>query len=209
MYYASVWWLKDGTVSHTNMSTVAKPVLRFISYFLTGSSVLWVITLACNRVFVLHSVYMREVAAVQRQEKLRVLCQSGDFIQTLDKFGPTVCTEAIEHALQSPLLYALKHVTATTYLCGDDPCAEYFHAVLAWFQALSLPLMVVIGAVAVFCPFVLVQLVRTVTAVLQPEPVQFAPMMFGDDAVHMLGQQYARRRRPVLQYAPLEEKGRV
>ena len=70
--------------------------------------------------------------------------------------------------MKNLLLFSVRKVMQGTYLCGVTSCSEQLAWVGMWFLKLSTPLMVVVGLVALLCPFILVQIARVVAETFHP-----------------------------------------
>lgn len=149
------------------MGTLVKPVIRFTSYLLSTGSVLWVVTMCCDRLYALHTTYREAAAGLANEEWLRVNCQDPVFYSNL-KGHTDICAEVERNARRNLLLFSLAQVMRETYLCGATSCAEQLAAVCTWFLHLSTPVMLIVGVMAFLCPLVLVQLLRVVVEAFSP-----------------------------------------
>jgi hypothetical protein len=136
-----------------------------VSHILTWSSILWMVTLLCDRLYALHIVYLDEVTKLREEQFLRIKCQDPEFYANLARHSD-LCQEVQRNANRSLLLFALKHVTETTYLCGSSPCISYLQDAFAWFTSLSLPVMAVMGMAVLFSPVALIQSTRIIANLL-------------------------------------------
>ena len=151
------------------MGTPVKPAIQFVSYFLTCASTLWLVTMVCDRFYALHLTYREEAARLADEEWLRSNCRDPVFYANL-KGHTDVCAQVERNAMRNLVLFSLRKVMQGTYLCGEISCTDQAAVVLAWFMQLSAPLMILVSAMAVVCPFVLVQLVRVVHEAFLPTP---------------------------------------
>lgn len=135
------------------------------SQLVKWSTILWMTTLICDRLYMLHVVYLDESAKLKEEQFLRIKCADPEFYANLARHSD-LCQEVQRNANRSLLLYALKQVTATTYLCGSTPCLSYVTDALNWFASLSIPVMLFVGVAALFTPVALVQAARAVSYLL-------------------------------------------
>lgn len=141
-----------------------KPVVRFVSYCTSLGSVLWLVALVCDRLYVLHLTYSQQCAQFRKDQWVVAQCQKPEFFEAL----PGSCREAEQSVMRNLVLYSLKHVLETTYVCGKQSCSEMTAEAVAWFIQLSTPVMILLSAMAVVCPVVLVQLLRAVAEAFRP-----------------------------------------
>lgn len=149
------------------MGTLIKPVMQFTSYLISLGTVLWLLTLACDRVYSLLTIYRNEVSRLADEAWLRNNCQDPVFYTNL-RGHTDICTHVEQNARRNLALFALKEVMQSTFLCGTVSCSEQMAATVTWFMTLSMPLMVLITGMAFLCPVILVQLVRVLTEAFRP-----------------------------------------
>lgn len=157
--------INDVAVVHADigrMGTLVKPVVQFTTYLLTCSTILWGVTMACDRLYALHITYQEETAKLHDEAWLRVNCQDPVFYANL-KSHTDICVQVERNAMKSIFLFAAKQVMHTTYLCGEESCMTQFSYVVGWFMQLSTQFMVLVSMMALFCPIVLIQLVRVLS----------------------------------------------
>lgn len=153
------------------MGTLVKPAVRFCSYLFSLASALYLVALLCDRVYVLHLTYAEESARLRKDRWIVEQCRRPEFYEAL----AGSCAEAERGVMRNLALYSLKHVLETTFLCGTQSCAAQAAAAAAWFIGLSAPVMCLLGAMAVLCPVVLVQLLRAVGEAFRPPRCVPAP----------------------------------
>jgi hypothetical protein len=146
------------------MATLVKPAVRFGSYFLTLVSALYLVSLLCDRAYVLHLTYAEESARLRKDRWIVEQCRRPEFFEAL----AASCGEAERGVMRNLALYSLKRVLETTFLCGTQSCAAQAATAAAWFIGLSAPAMCLLGAMAVLCPVVLVQALRAVGEAFRP-----------------------------------------
>jgi hypothetical protein len=150
------------------MGTPVQLFVRLTTYLVIAGAVLWAVTLACDRVFALHSIYTAQIARIKEEEWLRVKCQEPEFFRNL-RSHTTLCTEVESNARRSALLFAVNEVMQGTYLCGRTSCTEQGTHVLLWFMQLSMPMMICVTLFgALVCPVLAVQILRAVISAIQP-----------------------------------------
>ena len=149
------------------MGTLAKPAIQFTSYLVTALTVLWVVTVLCDRVYAFHTTYRDEVARRADEEWLWKNCRDPVFYANL-KGHTDVCTQVESNARRNLLLFSARQVMQGAYLCGALTCGEQVVALAAWFLQLSTPFMVLVSVMAVVCPLVLVQVLRVVVEAFRP-----------------------------------------
>lgn len=143
------------------MQKLFKIAIPSVSYMLTCCSILWLLTFICDRLFAFHMIYLAAQKRQTHNEWLLERCKDPEFYVNI-KYHAEVCNDVEDEALRSLFLYSLKEVTETTHICGSHPCAHYAQAVVDWVAGLSLPVMIIFIAIVLFCPFVLVQFVRSI-----------------------------------------------
>ena len=149
------------------MGTLVKPVIRSISYLASASTVLWIVTLCCDRILALHTVYNAELARLRDEAWLRERCSEPEFFRHLHSHT-SICAEVAHRAMRNVFLYSVNHVMQETYVCGRTSCTDQAVAVAMWFTRLSLPVMLLVVIAASFCPVVLLQMIRLVFSILSP-----------------------------------------
>jgi hypothetical protein len=153
------------------MGTLVKPAVRFSSYLFSLASALYLVSLCCDRVYVLHLTYAEESARLRKDRWIVEQCRRPEFYEALS----ASCSEAERGVMRNLVLYSLKRVLETTFLCGTQSCAAQASATAAWFIGLSAPVMCLLGAMAVLCPVVLVQLLRAVGEAFRPPRPAMSP----------------------------------
>ena len=150
------------------MGTPVQLFVRLSTYLVIAGAVLWGVTLACDRVFALHSIYTSHVAKIKEEEWLRVKCQEPEFFRNL-RSHTTLCSEVESNARRSALLFAVNEVMQGTYLCGRMSCTEQGTQAFVWFLQLSMPMMICVTLFgALVCPMLVVQILRAIISVMQP-----------------------------------------
>jgi hypothetical protein len=150
------------------MGTPVQLFVRLTTYLVIAGAVLWGVTLVCDRVFALHSIYTAQIARIKEEEWLRVKCQEPEFFRNL-RSHTTLCTEVESNARRSALLFAVNEVMQGTYLCGRTSCTEQGTQALVWFMQLSMPMMICVTLFgALVCPVLAVQILRAIISAMQP-----------------------------------------
>lgn len=149
------------------MGTLVKPVIQFTSYLATFSTLLWMLTLLCDRLYSLHTIYRDEVSRLADEAWLRSNCQDPVFFTNL-RGHTDICSQVERNARRNLALFAVRQVMQDTTLCGAQSCGEQLAGLVTWFMALSAPLMVLIAGMALLCPVLLVQVLRVVTEAFRP-----------------------------------------
>lgn len=134
-------------------------MIATMSYAFTASSALWVLTLICDRLYALHVIYLETNQQVKEEQWLRKQCEDPVFFANL-KSHTDLCTQVQANAMHSVLLFSVKKVMETTYVCGSKPCSHYGMDAVNWFVGLSTPVMIMMVMLALFSPLVFVQAVR-------------------------------------------------
>lgn len=149
------------------MSTLVKPFVIWVSYLSSATTVLWILTLVCGRLLALHTMYNIEVMHYNQQAWLREQCKDPVFYRNITMYS-NICAEVEENAAHSIFFFCLTRVMQETYLCGEHPCMYFLEHCLDWFAQLSLPVMLAVFFCLMFCPVVLVQLIRLLVEVFRP-----------------------------------------
>lgn len=150
-----------------HMGTLIQPFIRSVSYLVSASTVLWVVTLFCDRLLSLHTVYNSEIARLKDEAWLRERCKEPEFFRHLHSHT-TICAEVTQRALRNVLLYSVNHVMQETYVCGRVSCTDQAFALAAWFTRLSLPVMFVVLLGASFFPIIFLQVMRLIFSFVSP-----------------------------------------
>lgn len=211
------------------MSTAVKPFVQFTSLMLTVSSVLWSVTLVCDRLLALHTLYTVELSRLRDQDWLRERCKDPEFYHNMTKYS-TLCAEVERNAMKSVFFSCLTRVLHETYLCGGRACVDYVNDSVVWVANLSLPMLALVLVVALFCPMALLQLIRVFMEVMRPRrdynyhygggfvypavqtlPQTFTPMIGDVEKLHSVVMRKGNRNNQsasspfVRQYSPITE----
>lgn len=150
------------------MSTPAKAFVSALYYFVKFSSILWAVTLVCDRVYAFHLIYKEENARLQDEEWLRTNCKNPEFYANM-KSHTNICALVEHNAMRNLFLYSAKQVMHSTYLCGLHSCVDYFHELTGAIFQLSTPLLILIFFVIFFFPVLFSHTMRIFYNALYPQ----------------------------------------
>lgn len=170
------------------MSTPAKAFVSALYYFVKFSSILWAVTLVCDRVYAFHLIYKEENARLQDEEWLRTNCKNPEFYANM-KSHTNICALVEHNAMRNLFLYSAKQVMHSTYLCGLHSCVDYLHELTTVFFHMSTPLLIIVVVIILFFPVLFSHTMRIFYNTLCPQQhhmggyYQCAPSRYSMDFV--------------------------
>lgn len=129
------------------MSTPAMAFGAGLRNILVSLWLVWSLTFAISRIFLLHDAYISESNKRIDERWLREKCKEPEFYSNLRQHTD-LCTEVEKNARSSLLLVALNKVASNTHACGTVSCLDLVFSMfsrLGWHVALLLLALVLVA----------------------------------------------------------------